>query len=224
MVLCGISTAFAALSPCEGKVAHALLTRPPLEDTRRRLPARLACVRHAASVRPEPGSNSCVQSFILHLGFPRQSLNSLSESTVDFSFLFLSLSTLYRFQGPAPLMATVDSLTHRISFVNTFFRFLDTKISMIFDGNFSLLHCSEGSSLFRIPYAVAAFYIYKTNTMIDLTRMKAFTPAAETKGHSGRLWKPSWVIYPNDLVITQLTLGYLLSVIGEGCHLASLRR
>jgi hypothetical protein len=62
----------------------------------------------------------------------------LSESTVDFSFLFLSLSTLYRFQGPAPLMATVDSLTYRISFVNTFFRFFHLKISMIFDGNFSL--------------------------------------------------------------------------------------
>ena len=28
------------------------------------IPARLACVRHAASVRPEPGSNSYVQSFI----------------------------------------------------------------------------------------------------------------------------------------------------------------
>ena len=26
------------------------------------IPARLACVKHAASVRPEPGSNSYVQS------------------------------------------------------------------------------------------------------------------------------------------------------------------
>ena len=31
VVLCGISTAFAALSPCKGQVAHALLTRPPLK-------------------------------------------------------------------------------------------------------------------------------------------------------------------------------------------------
>ena len=66
VVLCGISAPFGALSPCGGQVAHALLTRPPLEliDSIRRLPqqvpARLACVRHAASVRPEPGSNSCV--------------------------------------------------------------------------------------------------------------------------------------------------------------------
>ena len=35
-----------------------LLTRSPLVYPRRGLTARLACVRHAASVRPEPGSNS----------------------------------------------------------------------------------------------------------------------------------------------------------------------
>ena len=35
-----------------------LLTRSPLVYPRRGLTARLACVKHAASVRPEPGSNS----------------------------------------------------------------------------------------------------------------------------------------------------------------------
>src|SRR5690606_26484297 len=34
------------------------LTRSPLVYPRRGLTARLACVKHAASVRPEPGSNS----------------------------------------------------------------------------------------------------------------------------------------------------------------------
>ena len=34
VVLCGISTCFQVLSPCLGQVAHALLTRPPLEYTR----------------------------------------------------------------------------------------------------------------------------------------------------------------------------------------------
>ena len=33
VVLCGISTCFQVLSPCLGQVAHALLTRPPLELT-----------------------------------------------------------------------------------------------------------------------------------------------------------------------------------------------
>ena len=66
VVLCGISTPFGVLSPCVRQVAHALLTRPPLElqASIRKLPliipVRLACVRHAASVRPEPGSNSYV--------------------------------------------------------------------------------------------------------------------------------------------------------------------
>ena len=39
---------------------YALLTRPPLPTIRRWLLARLACVRPAASVRSEPGSNSHV--------------------------------------------------------------------------------------------------------------------------------------------------------------------
>ena len=66
VVLCGISAPFGVLSPCRRQVAHALLTRPPLGYplSIRRLPVnnlvRLACVKHAASVRPEPGSNSCV--------------------------------------------------------------------------------------------------------------------------------------------------------------------
>ena len=52
------------MSPTERQVPHALLTRSPLNliSFDRNLiplsPVRLACVRHAASVRPEPGSNS----------------------------------------------------------------------------------------------------------------------------------------------------------------------
>ena len=62
--LCGISSRFRLLSPSERQIAHALLTRPPLSwrfQFRRTFltnSVRLACVRHAASVHPEPGSNS----------------------------------------------------------------------------------------------------------------------------------------------------------------------
>ena len=67
MRLCGISTCFQVLSPCVRQVTHALLTRPPLEchmiwpkSHQRGIPVRLACVKHAASVHPEPGSNSLI--------------------------------------------------------------------------------------------------------------------------------------------------------------------
>ena len=71
MRLCGIISRFQLLSPGIGQVTHALLTRPPLsyyKSTRRSQftnSVRLACVRHAASVHPEPGSNS---QFIIRSG------------------------------------------------------------------------------------------------------------------------------------------------------------
>ena len=49
------------MSRSSGQVAHVLLTRSPLalhQYCYRMERVRLACVRHAASVRPEPGSNS----------------------------------------------------------------------------------------------------------------------------------------------------------------------
>ena len=57
----GISPSFLGLSRSSGQVSHVLLTRSPLDLHQycyRMDLARLACVRHAASVRPEPGSNS----------------------------------------------------------------------------------------------------------------------------------------------------------------------
>src|SRR5690242_21350471 len=58
-MLCGISPGFPRLSPTEGQVSHVLLTRTPLYSRScPRFPVRLACVRHAASVDSEPGSNS----------------------------------------------------------------------------------------------------------------------------------------------------------------------
>src|SRR5277367_1623708 len=58
MVLSGIRPSFPGLSQSAGQITHVLLTRSPLEYLRRDLSVRLACVKHAASVRPEPGSNS----------------------------------------------------------------------------------------------------------------------------------------------------------------------
>ena len=57
--LCGISRSFLLLSPAQGQVTYVLLTRSPLIFRRRFV--RLACIRHAASVHPEPGSNSQIK-------------------------------------------------------------------------------------------------------------------------------------------------------------------
>ncbi len=57
----GISSPFGELSRSSGQVPHVLLTRSPLglpQCCHRLDLVRLACVKHAASVRPEPGSNS----------------------------------------------------------------------------------------------------------------------------------------------------------------------
>src|SRR3954471_413240 len=58
LVVSGIRPRFRGLSQSQGQITHVLLTRSPLEYPRKGLSARLACVKHAASVRPEPGSNS----------------------------------------------------------------------------------------------------------------------------------------------------------------------
>ena len=57
--ICGISPGFPGLFPTRGQVTHVLLTRTPLYSPG--CPGflvRLACVKRAASVDSEPGSNS----------------------------------------------------------------------------------------------------------------------------------------------------------------------
>ena len=64
-VLSGISAPFGTLFPTKRQIIHAILTRAPLYYAS--CPAilvRLACVRHAASVRSEPESNSPVKLLI----------------------------------------------------------------------------------------------------------------------------------------------------------------
>ena len=58
--LSGFSIRFQKLSRAHGQVTYVLLTRSPLDSRKQAfLPlVRLACIRHAASVHPEPGSNS----------------------------------------------------------------------------------------------------------------------------------------------------------------------
>ena len=87
-VTCGISTGFPVLSPCGGQVAYALLTSAPVAAgvLPHRDAPRLACVKPAASVHPEPGSNSPLfylfhSLFLCYLqhGAPMPGIVSLTE-------------------------------------------------------------------------------------------------------------------------------------------------
>ena len=94
------------------QVAHALLTRPPLSllHSIRRLPSinsvRLECVMHAASVHPEPGSNS--RSIVL-TSLPKECSNLSSFFLASFTFCLSSI--LLR-------------ISNEISFALYFFRFV----------------------------------------------------------------------------------------------------
>ena len=60
LLLSGISQSFLWVSQAKRQVTYVLLTRSPL-GFKEQAPiylVRLACIRHAASVHPEPGSNS----------------------------------------------------------------------------------------------------------------------------------------------------------------------
>ena len=137
---CGISVRFQTLSPSHRQIAHALLTRPPLIGSRSSVTVRLECVKHAASVHPEPGSNS-LKNGILNSLF-RVNLKSFSElfflSFFYFSTLcsklltriFRSFRLLFNFQGPfcASRFERSCSISQIFLFVNTFFQ----KISSFF--------------------------------------------------------------------------------------------
>ena len=129
MVLCGISTPFGVLFPCLGKVAHALLTRPPLKQ----LIASYSLSPLDLHVLGTPPAfvlsqdqtlmfNSCYAPDFLWLAF---SLNSLTACvlaflcSVSFSrFVALKRACLYY---------------HSSEFVSTpFFNFFDSFLSRIF--------------------------------------------------------------------------------------------
>ena len=124
---------------------------------------RLACVRHAASVRPEPGSNSLKmilkqpcgrsnqsQSLIAHSMLAHLCTAPFPKRTHKFSIktyqkksqgsLFVSL---FNFQGPLPLKERAFCiLPHHRRFVNTFFQPV-----RFFSGSLLKLSCAGVSLL-----------------------------------------------------------------------------
>ena len=96
--LSGFSIRFQKLSRAHGQVTYVLLTRSPLDLVEQALLplVRLACIRHAASVHPEPGSNSPFDLALLDvsdISFPFTIV--LFEIDVSCVFIFL-----FSFQRP----------------------------------------------------------------------------------------------------------------------------
>lgn len=81
--LWGLMLRFQSVSPCHGQVPCVLLTRSPLNRIQVLCSVRLACIRHAASVHPEPGSNSPfdIDSTLMRLFRYDFCLSIVSEST-----------------------------------------------------------------------------------------------------------------------------------------------
>ena len=109
-LLWGISHRFQRLSPCGGQVAHALRTLAPVaamvSSLTPRAAPRLACVKPAASVHPEPGSNSSLynnlynssptRTFQLSLpSHPHKKGPDGKESTLSFLFCFSVLALVH---------------------------------------------------------------------------------------------------------------------------------
>ena len=130
-----ISAAPLARGSCESPAftlrSHAVLIRlspgyPPLMGTFRyithpfatrrqdcsRAAVRLACVRHAASVQSEPGSNSSVQSL-----FKTHSLNGIDQifTTSEFRLFTISVSIRSEDQGPfRPRLSRPNTHAYRL--------------------------------------------------------------------------------------------------------------
>ena len=82
------------LFPTDRQVAHALLTRPPLTFIKSKLSnqfVRLECVMHAASVYPEPGSNSLKKYLKSKPSVLTQFLRCLSFCSLLFPWVVVSL-------------------------------------------------------------------------------------------------------------------------------------
>ena len=120
------------------QVTHALLTRPPLshktlhpERIKVRCFVRLACVRHAASVHPEPGSNS-------HVKVLSSFRTTLGCSSRYYCFRFVSFSEtsylLKNFRGLVHCLVIIVLCCFLICFISDNFYILS--LSRKFVNNF----------------------------------------------------------------------------------------
>ena len=108
MLLWGISRRFHRLSPWYGQVAHVLRTLPPVaaKVLLPRAAPRLACVKPAASVHPEPGSNSSLYISLFSQLEP-DTLNSKRINALDYLFVsrYLLVLIFQYYQWTCPCLS-----------------------------------------------------------------------------------------------------------------------
>ena len=142
MVSCGISTSFPVLFPSRGKVAHALLTRPPLEDHPKVIsPLDL----HVLSTPPafvlsQDQTLAFNPVYILPVCTGKTQL--IRNYCHNFAFL-----VLYRFQGSAPIRRSAARVS--LCILSNFARKVNTYFSIILTFLRVFLN-SEPQTLIRI--------------------------------------------------------------------------
>ena len=158
--LFGISTCFQVVSQAKGQVAHVLLTHPPLAllNSYRSIPltllARLACIRHAASVRPEPGSNSHFLNVCLNVC-------SFVPRFASRIYLLAKLTSLFCFGFFKP--------AHFCENIVQFSRYyLLSSLKQLFHfARFSCFCQALFSDLFSLPYLTAFIILLKQLTFVN---------------------------------------------------------
>ena len=120
--LSGFSIRFQKLSRAHGQVTYVLLTRSPLDlEKQAFLPlVRLACIRHAASVHPEPGSNSPFDLALRCLWHLSLQLFVCLFRNWRFSLYFYFLFSFQRSSAPQQCSSILPNTFH---FVKCFFIF-----------------------------------------------------------------------------------------------------
>ena len=121
VVIYRISSRFRLLSRWQRQVAHTLLTRSPLTFIPEgNQSVRLACVKHAASVRPEPGSNSWVQSWLSYNFLFKGFLDVFNNDLIHIKNRF---SKLFNYQGSCRCRLVTASLYyHKQVSLSTIFK------------------------------------------------------------------------------------------------------
>ena len=168
MVSCGISTSFPVLFPTERKVAHALLTRPPLEDHPKAIsPLDL----HVLSTPPAfvlSQDQTLAFNPVYFLPVSRPRIKLIRNYCHNFAF-----HSLYRFQGSAPIRrcparVSLHILSSSQRKVNTLFEVF-CAFFIVFEND---ERCSQNSDIIFRPYFRPLGRTYSKNVRLFQTHVR----------------------------------------------------